>query len=280
MGIRRRIIDFTPAVAVYNACTYVLFQGRLSFETLRERRGSTGAVQEEPAPPVKLRWRVHGTLDRASYLAVGKLIAQNIQDLCETAGRDFSSFNDILDFGCGCGRVVQNLRGQPGSYALYATDIDPDLVDWGRSNLQDIQWSVNGHRPPLPFNDDAFDLIYGISVFTHLDEDFQDVWLRELRRVARPGATVILTVHGEHVISGLRMLDPSYIDEIHDRGFMFFKWSKGKLKIDGFPDFYQTAFHTKEYIYNQWSKYFEIVDYVERGIGNYQDAVVLRKPLN
>ena len=76
------------------------------------------------------------------------------------------------------------------------------------------------------------------------------------------------------------MLDRSYIDEIHERGFMFFKWSSGKLKIDGFPDFYQTAFHTKEYVYDQWSKYFEIVDYVERGIGSYQDAVVLRKPLN
>ena len=76
------------------------------------------------------------------------------------------------------------------------------------------------------------------------------------------------------------MLDRSYIDDIHERGFMFFTWSSGKLKVDGFPAFYQTAFHTKDYVYNQWSKYFEIVDYVERGIGNYQDAVVLRKSLN
>jgi SAM-dependent methyltransferase len=280
MGIRRRIIEFKPAVAVYNACIYLLFQARLSLEALRERRASTGAAQEELAPPAKLRWRVHGTLDRASYLAVGKLIAQNIQDLCETAGRDFSSFDDVLDFGCGCGRVVQNFRSQPGSRTLYATDIDPDLVGWAERNLDGIRWSVNAHRPPLPFDADAFDLIYGISVFTHLDEDFQHVWLRELQRVARPGATLILTVHGEHVISGLRMLDRSYIDDIHERGFMFFKWSSGKLKVDGFPDFYQTAFHTKEYVYDQWSKYFEIVDYVERGIGNYQDAVVLRKPLN
>ncbi len=280
MGIRRRIIEFKPAVAVYNACIYLLLQVRLSLEALRERRDSTGAAQEELAPPAKLRWRVHGTLDRASYLAVGKLISQNIQDLCETAGRDFSSFDDVLDFGCGCGRVVQNFRSQPGSRTLYATDIDPDLVGWAESNLDGIRWSVNAHQPPLPFDADAFDLIYGISVFTHLDEDFQHVWLRELQRVARPGATLILTVHGEHVISGLRMLDSSYIDEIHEHGFMFFKWSSGKLKVDGFPDFYQTAFHTKEYVYKQWSKYFEIVDYVERGIGNYQDAVVLRNPLN
>lgn len=275
MGIRRWIMEFRPAVAIYNACTYPLFQARLALATFRERRGSTVAAQEA-VPPARLRWRVHGTLDSASYLAVGKLIAQNIQDLCESTGRDFSSFTDVLDFGCGCGRVIQNLRNRPGSHTLYATDIDPDLVAWGQSNLEGIHWSVNGHRPPMPFGDNAFDLIYGISVFTHLDEDFQHVWLRELQRVARPGATLILTVHGEHVISGLRMLDPSYIDEIHERGFMFFKWSSGKLKIDGFPDFYQTAFHTKEYVYQEWSNYFDIVDYVERGIGHYQDAVVLR----
>jgi hypothetical protein len=43
------------------------------------------------------------------------------------------------------------------------------------------------------------------------------------------------------------------------------------------PDFYQSAFHTKDYIYQQWSAYFDIVRYEERGINNHQDAVLLRK---
>jgi ubiquinone/menaquinone biosynthesis C-methylase UbiE len=163
---------------------------------------------------------------------------------------------------------------------LYATDIDPDLVNWGKSNLPGIQWSVNGHQPPLPFDDNAFDLIYGISVFTHLDEAFQHVWLRELQRVARPGATLILTVCGEHAMKAFQTLDPSYGEEFHERGFMFVSLSKGRFKLDGFPDFYQSAFHAKEYIFNEWSAYFDIVDYIERGIGDYQDAVVLRKHLN
>lgn len=273
MGIRRRLIEFKPARTAFNAVTYVLFQARLFVVTLRER--GTDAAQET-VPPAKIRWRVHGTLDKESYVAVGKLVAQNVRDLSEAAGQDLSSCKDILDFGSGCGRVIQNFRSEPRPYTLYATDIDPELVAWGRSNLDGINWSVNAHRPPLPFDEDSFDLIYGISVFTHLDEDFQNVWLAELQRVARPGSTLILTVHGEHVLKGLRMLDESYLDEIKERGILFFNWANGKFKVDGFPDFYQTAFHTKDYVYREWSKYFDIVDYVERGIGNYQDAVVLR----
>ncbi|MCK8643380.1 class I SAM-dependent methyltransferase [Mycobacterium colombiense] len=231
----------------------------------------------EPAPPARLRWRVHGNLDKSSYFEVGRALAKNIQDLCATEGREFSSFANILDFGSGCGRVIQNFKNQSGQRRLYATDIDPDLVSWGKSNLHGIEWSLNGYWPPMLFEDNSFDLIYGISVFTHLDEDFQHAWLRELQRIARPGAILILTVHGEHVIRGLQMPDSSLLDTFEERGFVFLPLSSGRFKADGFPDFYQTSFHTKKYICNEWSAYFEILNYAERGITDHQDAVVLQK---
>jgi SAM-dependent methyltransferase len=279
MRFRRLLSQFKPLILLYTAFSYLLVQTQVSLADRRDRRGAAGPAQEI-APPARLRWRVHGGLDRNEYLETGKALARDIQDLCTLADRDFSSFNDVLDFGSGCGRVVQNFRSNTGKPALHATDIDSDLVGWGRSNLHGIQWGVNEHRPPLPFDDDSFDLIYGISVFTHLDEDYQHAWLRELYRVARLGATLILTVHGEHVMSGLRLLDNSYEDEIRERGFAYISLSRGRFKADGFPDFYQTAFHTKKYVYSEWSAYFDVVDYVERGIGDHQDAVVLRKPVS
>jgi SAM-dependent methyltransferase len=278
MGIRRTFIEFKPAYAAFVICQYPFHRLALSLADRSDRRSSTDATHE-PVPPARLRWRVQQNQSKAVYLEQGKELAQTIQDLCTKAGRDFDSFTDILDFGSGCGRVIQNFRDRPGSRTLYATDIEPELVDWGKNNLPGIQWSVNGHRPPLPYDDNAFDLIYGLSVFSHLDEDFQHAWLRELRRVARPGAIIILSVQGEHVMRWLRK-DRSYSDEIDDRGFLFITLSKGRFKRDEFPDFYQAAYHTKEYLYNQWSGYFDILDYVERGLNNYQDAVVLRMPLN
>ena len=186
MGIRRTLVESRPGSMVLAAGAYVLYKVQLPLAERRDRRAGNSS-KSEPVPPARLRFRVHGALDEASYLKVGKVVADNIRDLCRIADRDFYEFKDILDFGCGCGRVIQNFRGQSGSPNLYATDIDPDLVAWGQANLDGIQWSVNGHQPPLPFEANAFDLIYGISVFTHLDEDFQNAWLRDFNASRAPG---------------------------------------------------------------------------------------------
>src|ERR1700722_11119570 len=123
MGIYRTLRDFKQAYTAYAACAYVLFQLRLSIATLRDWKDNTGPTHD-PAPPPRLRYRVHGNLNKGSYLEVGRTVAQNIQDLCRIAGHGFYSFTDILDFGSGCGRVIQNFLDRSKSCTLYATDID------------------------------------------------------------------------------------------------------------------------------------------------------------
>jgi hypothetical protein len=41
------------------------------------------------------------------------------------------------------------------------------------------------------------DCIYAISVFTHLSAELQDLWMKELRRIVRPGGHLLITTHGE-----------------------------------------------------------------------------------
>jgi len=57
-----------------------------------------------------------------------------------------------------------------------------------------VHWriAVEKTQPPLPFPDNSFDLIYAVSVFTHLSEEHQRTWLPELRRVLRPGGRLLL----------------------------------------------------------------------------------------
>jgi len=263
-----------PIYTSYNVYKYLVFQLKLAIAGLRDWKDRQNPAYI-PVPPAKLRYRVHGTLDKESFLRSGKTLAQNIRDLCAIVERDIYSFEHVLDFGCGCGRVIGNFQDVPASCRLYGTDIDSELVSWGEKYLPHIRWSTNGYQPPLPFANNTFDLIYAISVFTHLDEEFQHAWLSELRRIAKPGATIILTVHGEYCINKLRS---SYQSRIHSYGFMFVTGAMGRLKLDKLPDFYQTAYHTQEYIRQEWSAYFDVVRYLERGLINYQDAVLLRKP--
>ena len=251
---------------------FFVFQWQLlvaNYQDWQDRRSSGYVV----VPPARLRHRVHGGLDKNSFLALGKVLADDIKKLCRLSGRELYEFENILDFGCGSGRVIRNFDDAPSSCQFNGTDIDKELVTWCANNLQGVNWQLNGYQPPLSYPDNTFDLIYAISVFTHLDEDFQHAWLKELQRIAKPGATLILSVHGEYCIN---LLPIPRQQQVHTQGFGYMKGPSGWLKLDKLPDFYQTSFHTEQYILDTWSLYFDISHYVKRGLNNHQDAVILK----
>jgi SAM-dependent methyltransferase len=225
-------------------------------------------------PPARFRHRVDGSLEREHFLQVGETIATDIRNLVTLTGHDWYSFSDILDFGCGCGRVIRWFLDQENNAHLYGTDIDPAMVEWCKKNIPGVDWSINHSMPPTEYADESFDLVYAISVFTHLDERYQNAWLAELQRITRPGAILILTVHGENVISKTPLLKAQR-DELEKKGFLFVTGTTGTFKLDGLPDFYQSTFHTHEYIQRIWSQYFDVLQ--QHHEGNSQDAVILRR---
>lgn len=105
---------------------------------------------------------------------------------------------DILDIGCGTGRLLAGWWADDPSRHLAGVDINEDLIRWDKENLAQVaDWRVCALEPPLPFGDAGFDLIQLISVFTHLPLHVQRLWVEEIRRLLRPGAHAIITLHGE-----------------------------------------------------------------------------------
>lgn len=112
----------------------------------------------------------------------------------------FEQFDNrkILEWGCGPGRVIRHLPGiLPSSCQFYGTDYNAKYIEWCRKNLKNITFFENGPEPPLPFPDNFFDIIYSISVFTHLSLKSHYSWFDELERVAKDGGILFFTVHGE-----------------------------------------------------------------------------------
>ena len=238
---------------------------------LRERRYAK-KTEFARLPPASLRYRVHGAPDVEGFLKVGKMCSEDIQAALERIGKDFDSFQNVLDFGCGCGRTLVWFASRAQSSHLYGTDVDAEAISWCRNNLDFARFGVNEPLPPLEYPSETFDFIYAISVFTHLDEDYQFRWLDELKRVTRPEGIVLLTVHGRHVWKDLPRED---VVDIEERGFKFVPSNTMK---GIFPEWYQNAYHTKEYIFDRYSKYFNVLDYIPRGMSKRQDVVVLQKP--
>ena len=208
-------------------------------------------------PPAYLRVKVCGTIAPDDYTQGGRRHAEALWEMMRSAGADSAQVASVLDFGCGCGRVISAFQALLPSAQFYGTDAEADLIAWAGSHLA-ADFRVNVPEPPLPYADGQFDLIYAVSVFTHLDERHQFLWLKELKRVARPGAILVLTVHGTE-----------------DDGK--FEFVKNEAWSDFFPDYYQTTFHGQAYITQNWSRDFTLLDYKVHAIGQ-QDAVVLCKP--
>jgi SAM-dependent methyltransferase len=148
-----------------------------------------------PLPPAELRALVSGAPDPGWFLAFGRAMFDTIATTAARHGSPISQMHRVLEFGCGSGRVLRHWQDVRGP-ELHGTDYNPALAAWCESNLPFATIGRNQLDPPLSYADASFDLVYAISVFTHLKESLQHAWMAELRRVLVPGGLLIMTTHG------------------------------------------------------------------------------------
>jgi SAM-dependent methyltransferase len=147
-------------------------------------------------PSPRLRVLVAGTAEVDVFVRTGEVHAGYLRELLARAGRPIRGLDSILDFGCGCGRIARWFSDLPRTQ-INGCDYNDALVAWCRQNLAFMHTSKTALYPPLPYADESFDFLYAYSVFTHLSVNLTDLWMRELRRVVKPGGLVWFTVHGE-----------------------------------------------------------------------------------
>ena len=233
------------------------------------RRKDPAWVPPSRLPPLRLRKRVNGLRDIYSFLEVGRRCAGDLLAALESVGRSPESFENVLDFGCGCGRTLMWLEGTFPNARLSGSDVDGEAVAWCQGHLSMAEFRVNEPLPPLGYPDESFDLIYVISLFTHFDEDSQFRWLDELWRLTRPGGIVLATFHGEYCWEDY---ESELVSELRGKGFAF-----RRTDPSGPPGF-QTTYHSEEYVRERFGEAFSILEYRLRGLNRHQDMVVLEKP--
>jgi SAM-dependent methyltransferase len=126
-----------------------------------------------PLPPPLLRFRIAEDTNPYAFLSVGKTLTNHLQVCLKTINASLSDFRDVLDFGCGCGRILIHVMSDFPGHRYTGIDVDSEAIAWCRNNLSSASFKVNRPKPPLDFADASFDLIYGISVFTHIDRASQ-----------------------------------------------------------------------------------------------------------
>lgn len=221
-------------------------------------------------PPDHLQIRQVAGVWGAAFYTEGRVIIDQVAAAFRAAGRPLECAAAILDFGCGCGRVLRSFQHCPHDGEVWGCDVDAEAIAWDRAHLGGIaRFCRNPPLPPAPFAAGTFDAIYAISVFTHMPEEVQFAWLAELRRLLRPGGIFLASLHGRHYWTA----DPGVKAEVEARGFAY----RTGAPTPGLPDYYMVAFHAEAYLRGQWSRFFEFVDLREKLIHNLHDAVILRR---
>jgi SAM-dependent methyltransferase len=97
----------------------------------------------------------------------------------------------VLEIGCGIGRVGEEIA--PLCREWIGCDVSPAMLEYARDRLSDRSnvrlVEVSGFDL-APILSSSVDLVYSTVVFMHLDEWDRYAYIREARRVLRPGGRV------------------------------------------------------------------------------------------
>jgi SAM-dependent methyltransferase len=226
-------------------------------------------------PPDESRERVVGTMTSNNYITLAYSSAALLWTFVEAEGNE----GTWLDWGCGPGRTAIPLkRVFAKKWNIYGCDVDEINIKVLNRLDANIPTKVIDLYPPLPYPDNMFDVVHGMSVLTHLTEDTQKLWVNELARVLKPRGLALLTTHGELAILMGGFVDeqaiyPAFIrrgisDETIDTALVTY------IKDSAY---YRGTFQTNANTRALFGRHFEITRCIAGGHNNHQDLWVLRR---
>jgi ubiquinone/menaquinone biosynthesis C-methylase UbiE len=241
-------------------------------------------------PDAQNMLRIGSYKDFATFVSAGRDIARRINGHISTFAGEGRGLK-ILDFGCGVGRVALPMFFEYGRLS-HACDIDDSATAYLRRALPDVDVRTTDFKPPLPFAESMFDVVYSISIWTHLNEADQLAWLAEMRRIIKPGGFLMATTSSYKAIAHrkINMKISTWQDvnpeDLRELGIMYRESppleTHAAKYFPGVTDSYGQTSNDPAYIINKWSDYFVLKRHLINDIGNIQDMNIMlnNKPVN
>jgi SAM-dependent methyltransferase len=252
---------------------------------------------EFPIPPYDLM-RTTGPKTLRQYYYSGITTYLPIATLAAREQIDLESDIVVLDFGCGVGRQLLHFTRNYPAPRYHACDVHLGYVSFVKRHYPTVQVKQSAFSPPLDYDNDTFNVIYSVSVFSHLAPTEHRAWLEELARVVKPGGYCFLTIEGRTALR--KSMARSVWDqgpaageaELMRQGVLYkeyddLAWQKkhegralASKKYLGVGATYGNTAMSVPYIYKEWESVggWHVADVVEGVVDRRQDIVVLALP--
>jgi SAM-dependent methyltransferase len=214
-----------------------------------------------------------------SYAQVGENVVQILEETIETCGRSWSDLGKVLEVGCNYGRITRQLITKVEPARVYGCDILQEGPDFCakefKVNSLPPTYSEGFPKEPL------FDIVFLISVFTHLSNAVIATLLKEIEKSMQPGAILMFTAHGPISAAKVQIYGPLWVDKhkeigdaLDDSGCYFKEYSYG-------TDMLGMSWHTEDRMLNlvrEACPSLQIKNYGAARLDNHQDVYVFQKP--
>lgn len=191
-------------------------------------------------PPYSLMIDAYGHCMLKEYHETGLIHANFINDII--LQHKPAENITVCEWGCGAARILQHLKSiNSNIIELIGTDYNPKTILWCKNNINNITFVKNDLKPPFLLKDKSIDVLYCISVFTHLSEVQNHLWINEIKRVLKENGLFIGSFHGEKTF---HKLTQNELKQIQKSGIV----ERGNVKEGS--GFY-VAYHSDNFIKNK-----------------------------
>lgn len=163
--------------------------------------------------------------DERSFEFSGRRDAEALMELLPHGG-------NVLEIGCGTGRVMQHLAGV--CTRLHGVDISRAMVEQGRQRLQhlaNVSFEVGNGYDLEPFADESFELVYSLYAFQHMPKTTAFNYFVESARVLRPEGLLRFQVpnilRGDHFLAFHHFTQPWFVEHPYPMNY----WTPSEVAL-------------------------------------------------
>lgn len=204
------------------------------------------------------------------YFADGWRTLSELMVLLERVDRPLLKTSSVLEFASGHGRFTRHLVKAVGVERVAVSDIVDDAMQFARENFE-VKAFVSASVPEKVQWPQQYEVVFVLSLFSHLPRSTWGRWLRVLKDAVAPGGLLVFSTHG------IKAANFHHVP-LDESGF-FFTPSSESLAIDGQE--YGTTFTSPEFVAARVAEEWGSDALIHSSMvhfWNHQDAYVLQKP--
>jgi len=217
-----------------------------------------------------------------SFRLSGERSLAELERALAACDRPLGQFSNLLDWGCGPGRVTLRIIDKYPGLRVTGIDTDRGSVAWLNGAVPECTFIEIDPMPPTALADEAFDIVVNHSVLTHIDYEPQRAWMAEMARVLRPNGIFVTSVHGVRAfVQSLREVENGFTDSnpwiAAWKANRFVFVSEDTFAGSSHHDGYHTTFQDAAGLEAIGNFEFEPLAVLHAGDLGFQDLIVLRR---